>query len=77
MVLVTFWESLTLQINHHHLLLVLEFAQVLCFFLLLCQLRGHLTNSVIQQLFFLSGTINTGWTRLVLYRSCYKVQQLN
>lgn len=46
-------ESLTLQINHHHLLLVLQLAEVLCFVLLLCQMGGHLTDPVLQQLSFL------------------------
>lgn len=50
-------SSLTLQVNHHHLLLVLDFAQVLCFLLLLCQLGGHLADPVLQQLFLLLGKI--------------------
>lgn len=55
--------TLTLQINHHHLLFVLELAEVLGFFLFLCQLGGHLTNPVLQQLFLLLGKIAV-WVRV-------------
>ncbi len=53
-------ESLTLQVNHHHLLLVLDLAEVLRFLLLLSQLGGHLADPVLQQLFLLLGKI-TAW----------------
>lgn len=50
-------ESLTLQVNHHHLLLVLDLAEVLRFLLLLCQLRCHLADPVLKQLFLLVGKV--------------------
>lgn len=56
------WVWLTLQVYHHHLLFVLDFAEILRLFLLLCQLRSHLIDPLLQQLFLLLGTIKV-WLR--------------
>lgn len=66
-VTVASWKSLTLQVNHHHLLLVLDLAKVLRLFLLFGQLGGHFADPVLQQLLLLLGKIEV-WVRLEALR---------
>ena len=51
-------RSFTLQVDHHHLLLVLDLSEVFGLLFLLGQSRHHLVDSVVQQLLFLKDERN-------------------